>query len=70
MRVGEEAAIGLETVPNLGWSCGSPKRTPGPALSDDMVSVERTVHDGGSHLQHQSLSASNRLSQELTMVVG
>ena len=36
-----------------GWSSGSPKRTSGPTLGDDMVSVKRTVHDGGSHLQHQ-----------------
>ena len=43
----------------LGGSSGSPKWTSGPALGDDMVSVERTVHDGGSHLQHQ-MSAPRR----------
>jgi hypothetical protein len=30
-----------------------PKRTRGQALSNGMVPVERAVHDGGSHFQHQ-----------------
>ena len=42
-----------------GWSGRSPKRTAGPTLGDGMVPVERAVHDGGPHFQHQ-MSASRR----------
>ena len=42
-----------ETVQNPGVLHRPPKRTAGPALGDGMVPVERSVHDRGSHLQHQ-----------------
>jgi hypothetical protein len=47
-------AVSHEAVQNLGVLCRSPKRTPGRTLGDGMVPVERPVHYGGAHLQHQT----------------
>ena len=61
-----------------GWSGCSPKRTPGPALGDGVVPLERAVHRGGSYFQHQMsalrgpahllLSVHSAVQQPLSMV--
>jgi hypothetical protein len=43
----------FETVQSLGVIKWLAETDVGPTLGDDMVSVDRTVHDRGSHLQHQ-----------------
>jgi hypothetical protein len=63
----KRADLADETVQNLGWSGCSTKRTPGPALGDGVVPVERAVHCRGWDFQHQ-MSAPRRPSHLLLSI--